>query len=321
MCRVCRRTGQHRAARDAPRGGLAQRGAGGPGNRPSRIRWRPCPRACRGGQRPAGRARGGMHHRGPDVAPPGIQHPVVLRRLPPGVPGARAAAIQLQQPLGRVPQVRGVRQHHRCGHGPGRAGSPQVAQGGGHRAVEQPRLCPRAGRASGPGPRLWDTRRCALRPACAGTRGADLEWGAGTQLRRAARVLRMAGAPQIQDAYPGVPQPLAEPPPLPGVRRQPAAARGPGHARRRAQPGRRVVYENRRRSRLLPRPGAGPVSPGGGPGSPPANPRPAGIPGGRGVGLLDPGPHPADPQRGRVAAGGPDLGPGLQPGEYALCAG
>ena len=61
-------------------------------------------------------------------------------------------------------------------------------------------------------------------------RQSDSRRRAGAQVRRPARLFRLARAAEIQDAPPRVPEPLAELSPLPGLRRQPAAARGAGHA-------------------------------------------------------------------------------------------
>ena len=55
--------------------------------------------------------------RRPPVASPRLQPPVAMRDVRHPVPRRRAAAAQLQQPAGRLPGVRGVRQRHRHRHG------------------------------------------------------------------------------------------------------------------------------------------------------------------------------------------------------------
>ena len=59
--------------------------------------------------------------------------------------GSAAAAVLVQQPVRRLPDLPRLRQHHRARHGPGRAGSDEVDPAGRDRAVEQAAL-PRAAR-------------------------------------------------------------------------------------------------------------------------------------------------------------------------------
>ena len=74
---------------------------------------------------------------------------------------------------------------------------------------------------------------------------------AGAQVRRTARVLRLAGATKIQDAPARVSQPLAELSALPGLRRHAVAARGAGDASRRPQHRRSLRTENSRRRSIF----------------------------------------------------------------------
>ena len=96
------------------------------------------------------------------VAAAGLQQQLGLRRLRHRVSPARAAAVQLQQPAGGLPEVRGFRQRHRRRHGPGRARSEQVDPRGGDRALEHAGLRPRTGRTAGPGRRLRPAGRRAV---------------------------------------------------------------------------------------------------------------------------------------------------------------
>ncbi len=149
---------------------------------------------------------------------------------------------------------------------------------------------------------------------------------AAAGIRRAARVLRLAGAAEVQDARPRVSEPVAELSHLPGLRRLAAPARGPGHADRRQEHRRSLGNEALRRGRVLPPTDAARAS---GPrpilGRPPPHdprtgPGPAGIPGGRRAGLSHAGPHAADAQRRRGPPRRADRRAGFEPGPHALCA-
>ena len=146
-----------------------------------------------------------------------VQHPVRA---------AAAAAVLVQQPVRRVPDLPRLRQHHRARHGPGRARSVEVDPAERHRAVEQAAL-PRAARRA--------EARGAKAAACASTsRGRSstddekrfVIEGDGGELRRGQGLLPLARAQEIQGARPRVPEPLPRLPDLPGVRRRAAAARG-----------------------------------------------------------------------------------------------
>ena len=82
--------------------------------------------------------------------------------------------------------------------------------------------------------------------------GADCARRAGAEVWRAGRLLRLAGAAEVQDAHPRVPEPLAEFSALSGVRRHAAAARGAGRADRRQEHRRDLRHEGPRRGRVLP---------------------------------------------------------------------
>ena len=155
----------------------------------------------------------------------GIEYPAPEPRL-----------FSFNSPLGACPECEGFRQRDRHRHGPGRARSEQVAPRRGDRAVEHAGLRPRAGRAAGAG-RATTTCRSTCRFASLTERAAaaDRRRRAGAEVRRPGRLLRLAGAAEVQDAHPRLPQPLAELSALPGLRRRAAAARGAGRAGRRPE--------------------------------------------------------------------------------------
>ena len=100
------------------------------------------------GRRSSSRARVGA--RRPAVEPQSADRPRVLRAL--RVPavrdrlrGSAAAAVLVQQPVRRLPDLPRLRQHHRARHGSGRARPVEVDPAGRDRAVEQAAL-PRAAR-------------------------------------------------------------------------------------------------------------------------------------------------------------------------------
>ena len=117
--------------------------------------------------------------------------------------------------------------------------------------------------------------------------GVDSPRRAGAEIRRAGRILRLAGAAEIQDARPRVPQPVAELSPLPGLRRHAAAAGGPGGADRRQEPRRNLRDEGPRRRRVLPRAPVARLAAAGRPDDARAGAGPAGLPGGGRAGLSD----------------------------------
>ena len=205
--------------------------------RPSPLAPRPCP------------------HRRPAVAADGLQHAIGLRGLRHRVSAAGAAAVQFQQSAGGVSRVRRFWQRHRHRHGPGRARPEQVAPRRGDCAVEHAGLRPRVEGVAGAG-RATTTCRWTCRSASLTERqsGLDPARRAGAEVRRAGGLLRLAGAAEVQDAHPRVPQPLAELPALSGLRRHAAAARGPGRADRRQEHRRDLRHEGPRRRRLLPQP-------------------------------------------------------------------
>ena len=123
----------------------------------------------------------------------------------------------------------------------------------------------------------------------------------------------------VQDARPGLPQPLAGLPPLPRLPRGPASARGPGGAGRRARHRRAVGPADRRgprraRSSSPRRPGGRPRGAAG----PRTGPGPARVPRSDRPGLPDARPPGPDALRRRGPPGGPDGGPGLGAGQHAL---
>ena len=79
--------------------------------------------------------------------------------------------------------------------------------------------------------------------------GVDCARRAGAEVRRPGGLFRLAGAAEVQDAHPRVPQPLAELSALPGLRRLAAAAGGPGRPDRRAEYRRAFGHEGPRRRR------------------------------------------------------------------------
>ena len=170
--------------------------------------------------------------------------------------------------------------------------------------MEHAGLRARIGRTAGPGRRL---RRARGRPFLAAdptAAGRVVAWRSGAEIRRPGRFFRLAGAAEIQDARPRFPQPLAEQPALPGVRRIAAAARGPGRADRRRNIAEIARHAGRRGRRVLP-PAWNCRDVG-----TPRRPRhartgaiTAGLPGGGRTGLPCAGPHAPHAQRRRGPAG------------------
>ena len=145
-----------------------------------------------------------------------------------------AAAVLVQQPVRRVPDLPRVRQHHRARHGSRRARSVEVDPAGRDRAVEQAALS-RAARGA-------EARRAEGEdPARRALVGADRRGEAvrhrgrrrRCRIRRNPRLLPLARAQEIQGARPRVPEPLSRLPDLPRLRRRAAAARSARRAGRR----------------------------------------------------------------------------------------
>jgi len=217
--------------------------------------------------------------------------------------------------------MRRLRRHRRNGHGPGGAGPLQDAARGRDRSLEYAGLRARTGRVARAGRRLWPARRRAVSQA---ERGAPADHPRGRprkELRRPARVLRLAGTAQVQDAHPRVPRAMAKLPAVPDLRRQTVARRGPGDAGGRSQSGGDLQPENRRRGGFLPFAGPGGHRTGGGPDDVGTSRSALGVPGRRGARLLAPGSHHPDAQRRRGAACRHDLDAGLQSGQHAVRAG
>ncbi len=238
-----------------------------PGRRPragSAIRWKRPSTRGRAGAACSSRIRAAVslspllsplspHNRRPTLAANDIQCAIGLRGLRDRISSARAAAVQFQQPVGGLSDVRGFRQRRGPGHGADRSRPEQVAPRRGDCAVEHAGLRPRVEKAAvrGPALRLAGGRAFPRVDRGAAKRGASRPAGAG--LRRPGRVFRLARAAEVQDARPRVSQPLAEFPHLPGLRRRPAAARGVGRAARRPEPRRDLRDEGpRRRQRCSP---------------------------------------------------------------------
>ena len=148
------------------------------------------------------------------------------------VRGSAAAAVLVQQPVRRVPDLPRLRQHHRARHGSRRARSVEVDQPGRDRAVEQAALSRAARRAEARG----EEGGCGS--TCRGPSSTDDEKRvrrsrATARLRRRARLLPLARAEEIQGARPRVPEPLSRLPHVPRLRRRAAAPRSARRARRR----------------------------------------------------------------------------------------
>ena len=150
------------------------------------------------------RTRGTYDHRRSRMAATGLQQYVGLCRLRHRICPARAAAVQLQQPAGGLPELRGFWQYHRRRHGPCRARPEQVAPRRGDRALERAGLCPRAGRVADPGPGLRSADRRAVLEIDRRPAKADPARRGGAGVRRAGRFFRLAGAAEVQDARPRV---------------------------------------------------------------------------------------------------------------------
>ena len=167
----------------------------------------------------------------------GVPAPRLLRAV--RVPGLRhrlrgpaAAAVLVQQPVRRVPDVPRLRQRHRARHRPGRARPDAVDPGQRHRAVEQAALPgePRRPEARG-ARRRRPAGRAVGRPD--GRREAVRHRRRRRRVRGRPRLLRLARAEEVQGARPRVPEPLPRLPDVPRLRRRAAAPRGARRAGRR----------------------------------------------------------------------------------------
>ena len=254
-----------------------------------------------------------------DVAADRVQQQPGLRRLRHRVSSARAAAVQLQQPAGGLPEVRGIRQivgvdmklvvpdaskSIRDG-----AIAPWNTPAYAHELEEllalAPGLRPAGGRA------LFAIDRRAEE--------ADRAWRARAEFRRARRILRLAAETEVQDAHPRLPQPLAKLPALPGLRRHAAAARGAGRADRRTKYCRDMRDASERGRGVLSPSSHFPTTTAASAATMLEQVRlRLGYPRIGGAGLPDAGPRDAHAQRRRGAAGWLDVGARLQPGEHAL---
>ena len=187
-----------------------------------------------------GRAAGGGRSRDRGGAGPGPAarlRALRVRSMPPGLRGAAAPPLLLQQPLRGLPLLSRLRQPDRGGPRPRGARQAQEPVGRGDRALEQAPLPlgPRAAAALRASPRhphgraLVLSRRGAPPPRARGGRGVHRHPG----------LLPLARGAQVPGAGAGLPGTLPRLPGLPGLRRQPAAARGPaGAAGRAVDPGR-----------------------------------------------------------------------------------
>ncbi len=152
--------------------------------------------------------------------------------LPSHLRGSAAAAVFVQQPVWRLPDVPRLRQHHRARHGSGGARPVEVDRAGRDRAVEQAALsiASRRAEARGEGARPAP-RRAVARPRR--RRPALRRRGRRRRLRGHPRLLPLARAEEVQGARARVPQPLSRLSHLSRLRRHAAAARSARRARRR----------------------------------------------------------------------------------------
>ena len=191
------------------------------------------PRRCRGAAAPDRRDRGrlprrrrpGVRHRarrgrGRRSAAARVQRAVRVPPLRHRLRGAAAAAVLVQQPVRRLPDLPRLRQRDGAGHGPGRAGSDQDPERRRHRAVEQAALSrpARGDEAGGQGRRL-PARRAVER---AHRSRARRRAARPRRLRRRPGLLPVARAEEVQGPHPRLPRAATA-----ATRRAPsAAARG-----------------------------------------------------------------------------------------------
>ncbi len=152
---------------------------------------------------------------------PALRHPVRA---------AAAAALLVQQPLRRLPDVPRLRQHDRARPRPRGARSRQVDQPGRDRAVHEAAL-PQPARIAEEG---GEEVRPAARRAVDGPdrRGTCLRHRGRPRLGRDSRLLRLARAQEVQGARARVPEPVSRLHDVPRLQGRPAAARGARRAGR-----------------------------------------------------------------------------------------
>ena len=109
-----------------------------------------------------------------------------------GIPyeDAAAAAVLVQQPVRRLPDLPRLRQHHRARHGPGRARSVEVDPAGRDRAVEQAALPRAARRAEARGAEAQRAARRAVDRARPTTRSASSSRATATTTKASAGFFR-----------------------------------------------------------------------------------------------------------------------------------
>ena len=156
---------------------------------------------------------------------------------------ARAASVQLQQPLRRVPHVSGFRQHHRSRPRSRHPEPGAVSRGRRGRAVDETAV--RLG-AHGAAPLLPLRRhprqrpfRVALQTAAARRRRRQ------RQLGRRQGLLRVAGDEEVQAARPRLPRQVPRLHALPRLRRRPTASGGARRSRRRPDAARGLLLSRR----------------------------------------------------------------------------
>ena len=162
---------------------------------------------------------------------------------------AATAAVLVQQPVRRLPDLPRVRQHHRAGHGSGRSGSVEVDQPGRHRTVEQAPLSRAARGAQTGGAQIGHQARRPL--VGVDRRRAHVRDRGRWRLRRDPRLLPVARAEEVQGARPRVLEPLSRLPHLPRLRRCAASPRGTRRSRGRPDDRRRVGAHGARGTAVL----------------------------------------------------------------------